>query len=118
MIRFLWIVPATAIAAVLPACMGRFSGGGPMHHQPFMMPFFGGGFMWVLILAGIVVLAYVLYRRNNPSKVSISSMNSKNLKENDEKEDDESPMEILKKRYAAGEITRAEFEEMKKELET
>ncbi|MEE8336323.1 MAG: SHOCT domain-containing protein [Candidatus Neomarinimicrobiota bacterium] len=28
----------------------------------------------------------------------------------------ETPMDILKKRYAQGEITKAEFEEMKKEL--
>ncbi len=112
MIRFRWVVPATAIMAVLPACMGRFFGGGPMHRKPFMMPFFRGGFMWVLILAAIAVLAYALYRRSNPSKDSITSMKSKNLQKTDE-----SPMEILKKRYAAGEITQAEFEEMKKDLD-
>ena len=64
--------------------------------------FFGGGFMWlfwVLILAAIFLLFKGV------------SGNSKNASSS------ESPMEILRKRYASGEISDEEFESRKKELE-
>lgn len=55
---------------------------------------------WFLFL--LVCLAIYLIFRNN---VQIPG-----------KGNEDTPMDILKKRYAKGEITREEFEEMKKEL--
>jgi len=62
---------------------------------------FGGIFMilfWVLIIVGIVYLVKIVAGGTNTG----------------EKKED--ALEILKKRYARGEISREEFEEKKKDL--
>jgi putative membrane protein len=68
--------------------------------------FFGGGWMmifwWILIIAVVVVLIRMLMKN--------STGNPPAEKHN------ESPLEILKWRYASGEITKEEFEERKKNL--
>ncbi len=64
---------------------------------------FGGVFMilfWVLVIVGIVVLI-----RGISSRSGVGSPTSS-----------ESPIEILKRRYAKGEIDKAEFEEKKKDI--
>jgi len=63
--------------------------------------FFGGWMMifWlILIIAGIAVVIRALMKTNNQQDTS------------------ETPMDILKRRYASGEIDKEEFEERKKEL--
>jgi putative membrane protein len=65
---------------------------------------FGGMWMWLLFLAVIGVLIYLLVTASKKSG-SLPGIGK------------ESPMEILKRRYAAGEISREEFELMKKELQ-
>ena len=73
-----------------------------------MMPFLGIGligiFLWVLwwvfIITVIVLFVRWVIRQSYHWKKS-----------------DKSPVEILKERYAKGEIDRKEYEEMKKELE-
>jgi len=65
----------------------------------------GGGFMggifmlmfWVLIIIGIVYLV-------------------KYLSQNQNKKQDKTPLDILKERYAKGEIDKDEFEKRKKDL--
>jgi putative membrane protein len=60
-----------------------------------------GGIFWIALVA-LVVWAIVNQNRKNytpPPKVS------------------ETPLDIIKKRYAKGEITREQFEEMKNTLE-
>ena len=59
------------------------------------------GFMWVLLI-GLAV--YLLYLSSN-----------KGL-EQESRHSLESPLDILKMRYARGEISREQFEEMKKDL--
>jgi len=56
--------------------------------------------MWILFLILLGVAVYFI----------LQSTKSKGLFR-------ETPMDILKKRYAKGEITKEEFERMKKELE-
>jgi putative membrane protein len=64
--------------------------------------FFGGGWMmffwWFLIIALVVVVVRAL------------------LNTNQKKPHNETPLEILKRRYANGEIDKEEFEKRKKDL--
>lgn len=63
------------------------------------MTFFGGHFMWIfwVLVVGVVIVAIVMIsQKNNKSK---------------------SGLDILKKRYAKGEITKKEFEEKKHDLQ-
>ena len=76
-----------------PGFGGRGGGG-------WGMPFFGGLF-WLLILAGIV-LVVVSYARRNGATPSAGV--------------GEAPLDILKRRLAKGEITREEYDAIKKEL--
>jgi putative membrane protein len=70
-----------------------------------MMGWGGGFFMvffWVAIIVGIALLVKWIMDASGKSEGIRSG---------------ESPMEILKRRYAAGEIGKEEFEEKKKDLE-
>jgi putative membrane protein len=62
---------------------------------------YGGVFMWLLLLVLIGVVIYFVARGDKWMK----------------KGGEESSLEILKKRYASGEITREEYNKIKKELE-
>ncbi|MFO7598145.1 MAG: SHOCT domain-containing protein [Desulfocurvibacter africanus] len=66
---------------------------------------YGGIFMWLIL---IIVLAVVIYFVINRSKTTGNSIHSTG----------ESPTEILKKRYAKGEISKEEFDKLKKEIES
>ena len=56
--------------------------------------------MWFIPLL-IILLIYFLVKNNSQTK---------------DEQGSESPMEVLKKRYAKGEITKEQFEEMKKDI--
>ena len=62
----------------------------------------GGMFMWILVLIALVVAIYFI----------VQSVKSKNVSGQAQ----ETPLDILKKRYAKGDITKEEFDRMKKEL--
>lgn len=57
-----------------------------------------GLFFWFLVTAGVVLLVKWLWGQERPISTS------------------ETALEILKKRYARGEISKEEFEEKKKDL--
>ncbi|HOO89224.1 MAG TPA: SHOCT domain-containing protein [Syntrophales bacterium] len=59
---------------------------------------FGGIVMWILLLIAVVLIVYALMRT---------------LKGGAE----ETPLDVLKKRYAKGEISKEQFDGMKKDLE-
>ena len=61
---------------------------------------FGGGFMWIFWIVIIVAIIALV----------------KGLSGNGSSAANESPMEILRKRYANGEISDEEFERRRKEL--
>jgi putative membrane protein len=63
-----------------------------------------GVFMWLflIIVAGIII--YLIFDRNKRTGKPEDSLG-------------ESPTEILKKRYAKGEITKEEFERIKRDIE-
>jgi putative membrane protein len=70
-----------------------------------MMDFgYGGIFMWIIFLT-IMIVVFYLIMQSNKSKIYDNSFA-------------ESPIDILKKRYAKGEITKEEFEKMKKALKS
>ena len=59
-------------------------------------------FWWILIIAFVVVLIRILMKNSTGNPPA--------------EKQGESPLEILKRRYASGEITKKEFEERKKDL--
>ena len=65
---------------------------------------YGGGFMWliVLVLVGVVIYFWFQVSKSKGSDGSII----------------ETPLDILKKRYAKGEIDKEEFDRKKKDLES
>ena len=96
-----------AIAAVglLLSCRGEYNyrpmgmggpGGGwwPMMHYGF-----GWMFMWIIFIVVIGLLIYLFVRALKGSGRMV-----------------ETPLEILKKRYARGEITKEDFDKMKKDI--
>jgi putative membrane protein len=85
------------------ACSQRW----PMHHweDPSMMGYgfgYGGMFMWLLFL---IVLAVAIYL------IIVVAKNK-----NQGGSTPERPLDILKKRYAKGEITKEEFDRIKNDL--
>ena len=62
-----------------------------------------GGFIWLLIILAVLI-SVVIYFMKNREKLR-------------QEYEEESALEILKKRYAKGEITKQQFEEMKKDLD-
>jgi putative membrane protein len=89
-----------------PGMMGGYAGYGGM---------MGGGYgfnplglilslvLWALIISGIVLLVVWLARSANGGGSLIASS--------------ESPLDILKRRYARGEVTKEQFDAIKRDLE-
>lgn len=71
-----------------------------MHHPDWYMGWGMGWGMWFLPLILVILLLYFL------------SDNKRRIRNGD----GESAREILKRRYASGEITKEQFEEMKKDI--
>ena len=92
---FLIVHPLTAFA-------DTGNGTGPWGWCRWMWRSGGGGFMMILPLLLVIILLYFF-------------MKGRSGKESETPRAD-TPMEILKKRYAQGEITKEQFEEMKKNL--
>jgi putative membrane protein len=65
---------------------------------------YGGGFMWLIVIIVIAVIVYLVYNRNVGAGGSFGGHR-------------ESPLDILKTRYAKGEISKEEFERLKRDIE-
>lgn len=72
-----------------------------MYHNFMFGGIWFGWIFWILI---IVLVVWLVVNQNSRSKQNFNNPQS------------ESPMDILKKRYAKGEITKEQFEQMKKDL--
>ncbi len=95
------------ITGLLVSCAGESyygpqgpGGWGPMMHYGFG---YGGMFMGIIFLVGIGLLIYFI--------VQARKMKDQTPTRN------ESHLDILKRRYAKGEIAKEEYERMKKDLE-
>lgn len=80
-----------------PQCLG---GWWPMMHYGFG---YGGMFMWIIFLIVIGLLIYFIVQAQK-TKDQAPMQN-------------ESPLDVLKRRYAKGELAREDYERMKKDLE-
>ncbi len=66
---------------------------------------YGGFFMWITFAIITVVIIYFIMMQSKTTRNSTSSIG-------------ESPTDILKKRYAKGEITKEEFDRLKRDIES
>jgi len=82
---------------------------GHMRDGGHMMNFwYGGTLMWILFLIVIVVVVYFILQSTKPRSHDSSFRKTPR----------ETSIDILKRRYARGEITKEEFEQMKKDLQS
>jgi len=95
------------ITGLLVSCAGEGNygpqgpgGWGHMMHNGYG---YGGMFMWIIVLIVIGVLVYFIVQARK-TKGPAPTQN-------------ESPQDILKRRLAKGEISREQYEKMKKDLE-
>lgn len=95
------------ISGLLVSCAGEGyfgpqgpNGWGPMMHYGFG---YGGMFMWIIFLIVIGLLIYFI-SQTQKTKGQTPTQNV-------------SPLDILKRRYAKGEVTKDEYEKMKKDLQ-
>ena len=97
----LWSVPFILAATLFTGCgyPGNF---GPMPGRGLMAHGYGGGFMWLILVILVAVIVYLMLRAK-PGRTSGEGRT-------------ETPLQILEKRYAQGEITREQFDDMKKDL--
>jgi putative membrane protein len=99
-----FVSPLTIPATVLAQVGGRYGDGGMM--GPGFYHFWGMGFfnlaVWILLLIGIVFFLRWLWqstKKDNPPATGKRAL------------------DILKERYARGEISREQFESMKRDIE-
>ena len=100
----IFLVPMTGL---LVSCEGTgcYNEPGPggwwrMMHYGFG---YGGMFMWIVFLIIIVLLIYFILQSQKTKGQTPAQ--------------GESPLDILKKRYAKGEISKEDFDRMKRDLE-
>ncbi|MFH1314279.1 MAG: SHOCT domain-containing protein [Candidatus Eisenbacteria bacterium] len=98
------IILIVMLLTVSVAALGDAGNSGHMGYGDRMMSYGGGLLMWliILIVAAIVVYAAFQLTRSRGQAGTTG----------------ETPLDILKKRYARGEITLEEFEEKKRHLMT
>ena len=87
------------LTLVIASSACAYPGGWHMMNWGHMDTGYGGVIMWIILLALIAIAVYFL-------------VSGKKLI----KKDEETPYEILQRRYAKGEISKQEFERMKKDL--
>lgn len=103
------------IAGLLVSCsgdgrFGREGSGGWMPMMNYGTGYVGGMYMWIILLIVVGVGAYffVQYQKTkSQGQRPTQQMTTQN----------ESHLDILKKRYAKGEVSKEEYEKMKKNLE-
>lgn len=93
------LAPLTFFACAQGPCGGQKGSWGHMMGYGY-----GGGFMWIIVIVLVGVVIYFLLQASK-SKGSDGSVM-------------ETPLDILKKRYAKGDIDKEEFDRKKEDLES
>lgn len=91
-----------------PGWGGRGRGDGYWHMMNYG---FGGWFMWIILLIIIGVAVFFIVRYSQ-----ISSLITKNGRSSLSTQK-ENPLDIIKNRYAKGEITKEQYEDLKNDLQ-
>ena len=99
--RMLLFVAATVVTA-FASCLPCYPTGHP--HGWWHLWWLGGGLIWLFFVILVTVVVYLVWRGTRPRTGNAPP--------------GETPLDILKKRYAKGEITAEEFGKMKKDLES
>ncbi|MDY0186208.1 MAG: SHOCT domain-containing protein [Desulfuromonadaceae bacterium] len=94
----------TIPVAVLSGCAHQPMNGSMRGWEHMRSCGFGGIFMWLFMIILVGAIAYFGFYRSKTAGTSVSSTEG-------------SPTEILKKRYVKGEITKEEFDRLKKDIE-
>ncbi|MBN1359393.1 MAG: SHOCT domain-containing protein [Sedimentisphaerales bacterium] len=107
MIRGFWLFAVSGVQEAYAVARNgqdrRMDSNAVMNGYGHMMDFWGGHIItWILLLVAVGALVYLFTRASQTHGPSMPSH--------------ETPLDILKRRYAQGEITKAQFEEMKKDL--
>ncbi|MEN6432428.1 MAG: SHOCT domain-containing protein [Smithella sp.] len=105
--HFFYMAAASIIALLMTGCNGYYGplGGGWNHMMNYGYGYgFGGMYMVIIFIIIIGVVAYFV----------IQSARARTLGGTPQ----ETPLDILKKRYAKGEISKDDFDRMKRDLET
>ncbi len=103
MVKKVFILIANLMAGASSA-FAHGDEGGEMMGGGHMMDFSQGGMtMWLIVIILIGIIVYFILQKGR-------------VKGNDGSSP-ETPLEIIKKRYAKGEISKDEFEKLKKDLE-
>ena len=103
MARYLFLAAASAAAGVASGCSGFR---GPMDGRWDHMNYgcgFGGMFMWIFFVIITALVAYFV----------IQTIRTKTTGQMPQ----ETPLDILKRRYAKGEITKEDYDKMKKDID-
>ena len=95
------LLPAFFLFGCVPQPMN-----GSMGRWDSMMGYgaYGGMSMWLILIIVVGIIVYFVYGRGKKSETPRESAN-------------EIAMDILKKRYAKGEITKEEFDKIKRDIE-
>ena len=101
--RFLCMTAASMSVLLMVACEGYYGPrGGRWDHMMNYGFGFGGMFIWILFVIIIGIAAYFIVQKIRTKTPGTTSR--------------ETPLDILKKRYAKGEIVKEEYEKMKKDI--
>ncbi len=96
------MITGSLLSCAGEGCYGPQGPGGWGHMMHYRFGY-GGMFMWIIFLIVIGLLIYFM--------VQAQKMKGQTPTQN------ESPLDILKRRYAKGDISREEYERMKQDLE-
>jgi len=102
--RFI-IIPSAIPALLLVGCMHQ-PVDGSMRGWDHMMGYggYGGMLMWLILLIIVAIAVYFLVARGRGTSLSRST-------------ESQTPKDILKRRYASGEISKEEFDRVKRDIE-
>ena len=100
--RLILVVTVISLTLMISAC-DRYDFGCGEGLDSMMNFGYGGMFMWMVFIVILVAVAVYWLVREASTKT-------------DHRLSGETPLDILKRRYAKGEITKEEFEKVKKDL--